>query len=212
MIRVALGIPTINRSDLLLEALQTYDSNWTDRHIYIVDNGKQEIPTKNPWVEIHRPLVNLGVGSSWNWIMKKAFGNGYTHVALLNDDIVWKKSIGQIENYIKENEAGLYVSGGTWCCFIVSYDTFTKVGGFDEAFFPAYFEDNDYCYRCRLLGIERSTSPFFSPEIYRNSMTIEKDGNLNQNFDTNKQKFILKWGGEPGKEKFKTPFNIGYER
>jgi GT2 family glycosyltransferase len=211
MIRVALGIPTINRSDLLLEALQTYDSNWTDRHIYIVDNGKQEIPTKNPWVEIHRPLVNLGVGASWNWIMKKAFENGYSHVALLNDDIVWKKSIGQIENFIKEKGAGLYVSGGTWCCFIISYDTFTRVGGFDEAFFPAYFEDNDYCYRCRLFGIQRVTDSFFSPEIYRNSMTIEKDGNLNKNFDINKQKFILKWGGEPGKEKFKTPFNIRYE-
>lgn len=209
MIRVALGIPTINRSDLLMEALGTYNSSWRGRHIYIVDNGNQEIRNTNPWVEIYRPPANLGVSGSWNWMMKKAFEAGYTHVALLNDDIIWKKDIKSIENFVKENPAGLYVSGGTWCCFIVSYETFTKVGGFDEGFFPAYFEDNDYCYRCRLAEIPRVTDGFFSPEVYRNSMTIEKDGSLNQNFDTNKKKFIVKWGGEPGHEKYRTPYGFG---
>jgi hypothetical protein len=82
-----------------------------------------------------------------------------------------------------------------------------KVGGFDEGFYPAYFEDNDFCYRCRLAEIPRVTDHFFSPEVYRNSMTIDKDGSLNTNFDTNKEKFAIKWGGEPGKEKFKVPYD-----
>jgi GT2 family glycosyltransferase len=172
-----------------------------------VDNGNQEIDDSNPWVHIHRPFKNLGVSASWNWCLKKAFENGYTHIAILNDDIVWEKTIDQIEQFIKDNPAGLYVSGGTWCCFILSYEAFMKVGGFDEGFYPAYFEDNDFCYRCRLAEIPRVTDPFFSPEVYRNSMTIDKDGSLNTNFDTNKEKFAVKWGGEPGKEKFKVPYD-----
>jgi GT2 family glycosyltransferase len=207
MIRVALGIPTINRSDLLLEALETYDKTWIDRHIYIVDNGDQDIPSKNPWVKIHRPAANMGVSASWNWIMKKAFSDGYTHVALLNDDIVWKKEISEIEKFIHLNPAGLYNFGGTWCCFILSYQTFLTVGGFDEDFFPAYFEDNDYCYRCRLASIPRKIDNFFSPEIYRNSMTIEKNPALNQNFSKNEKFFCDKWGGLPGEEKYLFPFN-----
>ena len=207
MIRVALGIPTINRSDLLQEALKTYIQTWHKRHILIVDNGNQNITSQSDWVQIHDPKVNLGVSSSWNWIMKRAFEMGYTHIAILNDDIVWKKTISEIETFIKDNPAGLYTFGGTWCCFIVSYDTFLKVGGFDEGFFPAYFEDNDYCYRCRLGGIERVVDDFFSPEVYRNSMTIEKNKDLNKNFDVNKAKFTLKWGGEPGKEQYKIPFD-----
>jgi GT2 family glycosyltransferase len=207
MIKVALGIPTINRADLLNEALDKYRWTWSKRHIYIVDNGNQEIDDSNPWVHIHRPFKNLGVSASWNWCLKKAFENGYTHIAILNDDIVWEKTIDQIEQFIKDNPAGLYVSGGTWCCFILSYEAFMKVGGFDEGFYPAYFEDNDFCYRCRLAEIPRVTDPFFSPEVYRNSMTIDKDGSLNTNFDTNKEKFAVKWGGEPGKEKFKVPYD-----
>jgi GT2 family glycosyltransferase len=207
MIKVALGIPTINRADLLNEALDKYRWTWSKRHIYIVDNGNQEIDDSNPWVHIHRSFKNLGVSASWNWCLKKAFENGYTHIAILNDDIVWEKTIDQIEQFIKDNPAGLYVSGGTWCCFILSYEAFMKVGGFDEGFYPAYFEDNDFCYRCRLAEIPRVTDPFFSPEVYRNSMTIDKDGSLNTNFDTNKEKFAVKWGGEPGKEKFKVPYD-----
>jgi GT2 family glycosyltransferase len=207
MVRVSLGIPTINRADLLVEALETYETSWEKRHIYIVDNGNQEIPTRSPWVKIHRPGINLGVSASWNWILKQAFSIGYTHVALLNDDIIWKRGIREIEKFIQENPAGLYVSGGTWCCFIVAYETFQSVGGFDEGFFPAYFEDNDYCYRCRINSVPRVTDPFFSPEVYRNSMTIDKDGSLNQNFDTNKQKFVIKWGGQPGQEKYTVPYD-----
>jgi GT2 family glycosyltransferase len=207
MIKVALGIPTINRADLLNEALDKYRWTWSKRHIYIVDNGNQEIDDSNPWVHIHRSFKNLGVSASWNWCLKKAFENGYTHIAILNDDIVWEKTIDQIEQFIKDNPAGLYVSGGTWCCFILSYEAFMKVGGFDEGFYPAYFEDNDFCYRCRLAEIPRVTDPFFSPEVYRNSMTIDKDGSLNTNFDINKEKFAVKWGGEPGKEKFKVPYD-----
>jgi hypothetical protein len=44
-VTVALGIPTINRNDLLQEALEVYKETWYGRHVFIVDNGNQEIKT-----------------------------------------------------------------------------------------------------------------------------------------------------------------------
>jgi len=34
---------------------------------------------------------NLGVSASWNLIMELLRNRGYTHVAILNDDVVWKR-------------------------------------------------------------------------------------------------------------------------
>jgi hypothetical protein len=40
---VALGIPTINQADYLNQALEVYKDTFYGRHIYIIDNGRQNI-------------------------------------------------------------------------------------------------------------------------------------------------------------------------
>jgi outer membrane protein assembly factor BamE (lipoprotein component of BamABCDE complex) len=40
-------------------------------------------------------------------------------------------------------------------------------------------------------------------------MTIARDPALNQNFDKNRHYYIYKWGAEPNKELYETPFNQG---
>jgi hypothetical protein len=59
----------------------------------------------------------------------------------------------------------------------------------------------------RLEGLKRDMSPFFNPEVFRNSQTIAKDPSLNTNFDRNRNLFIEKWGGSPGQETYKSPYN-----
>jgi GT2 family glycosyltransferase len=81
-----------------------------------------------------------------------------------------------------------------------------QIGNFDENFQRCYFEDNDYQYRMKLAGIPVIYEPSLNPEIYRNSQTILKDPLLS-NFIDNRNYFIQKWGGDPEKETFKTPFN-----
>jgi hypothetical protein len=78
---------------------------------------------------------------------------------------------------------------------------------FDNNIFPAYFEDNDYCYRMRLAGLKRINSEFFNPEVFRNSQTIARDKSLNKNFDRNRERYKEKWGGYPLEETFTTPYN-----
>lgn len=207
MAMIALGIPTINRADLLQEALDVYKETWYGRHVYIVDNGHQQITTTASNQKVLTMPHNLGVSGSWNLLCQTLFAKGYTHVALLNDDIIWRKTADEIEEYIDANPNDFYLGLGTWCLFVIPLTTWEKVGKFDEQFFPAYFEDNDYCLRMRNEGLKRDMSPFFNPEVFRNSQTIAKDPTLNGNFDRNRQLFMDKWGGSPGNETYKTPYN-----
>jgi GT2 family glycosyltransferase len=100
---LALVIPTINRADLLDEALRLYAHTWRGRHQFILDNGNQDIKTYSSWQTIIKSPKNLGVPKSWNVLMRACITKGYTHVAILNDDIVWKRNADDIEEYIKLN-------------------------------------------------------------------------------------------------------------
>lgn len=202
-LKVALAIPTINRADLLNNALETYINNW-DR-IYILDNGNQNIMI-HPKVKVLKMHENLGVSGSWNKLASMCYNLGYTHVALCNDDVEWYKTQKETEEYISNNPTDFYVGTGTWCNFILPKSTFKTVGPFDTQFYPAYFEDNDYCYRMRLAELNRINDEFFNPELFRNSQTIARDNTLNQNFDKNKELFRNKWGGYPQHEIYKTPY------
>lgn len=202
-VKIALCIPTINRADLLNNALEKYVNNW-DR-IYIQDNGNQSI-TIHPKVKVMRSQSNLGVSGSWNNLANTCFKLGYTHVVLCNDDVEWYKVQKQVQEYVLNNPTDFYVGTGTWCNFILPKSTFETIGGFDEQFFPAYFEDNDYCYRMRLAGLNRINDKFFDPELFRNSQTIARDKDLNKNFDRNKELFKIKWGGYPQHETYTTPY------
>lgn len=204
-----IGIPTINRADLLNEALVKYAKDFPSVHIIIVDNGNQNIWMGADNIFVFNFGVNYGVAKSWNWLMRKGFAEGYENALILNDDVYLGKNEAQISTYIDEfPQHGFFVGlGVNWSAFIVRQFTFDVVGHFDEQFYPAYFEDNDFCYRMQLAGVTREQSTFLNPEIYRNSMSIQKDSSLNTNFEKNRQYYIAKWGGAPTKETFKTPFN-----
>jgi GT2 family glycosyltransferase len=49
-----------------------------------------------------------------------------------------------------------YVTGAA---FAIRRETWQAVGRFDESFFPAYYEECDYCYRARRIGIETGYVP-----------------------------------------------------
>lgn len=206
--KLIVGIPTINRADLLNEALTKYFEDFIESEIVIVDNGGQDILTRDKKFFIYRPLENLGVSGSWNMIMDYADKVNATHVLMLNDDIYLGKTEEQVLRMIGLfNSIGFFNSLMNWSSFILPVATYKKVGKFDENFFPAYFEDNDYCYRLRLNSIERHNTDYLNPVIYRNSQTIAKDPSLNTKFMQNRQYYASKWGGLPNEETFLKPFN-----
>jgi GT2 family glycosyltransferase len=206
---LALVIPTINRADLLDEALRLYAHTWRGRHQFILDNGNQDIQTYSSWQTIIKSPKNLGVPKSWNVLMRACKTKGYTHVAILNDDIVWKRNADEIEDYIKLNPYDFYQGLGTWCCFVLPMATYQEVGEFDEGYARSYFEDNDMNIRMLRANKKIKADIFFNPEVYRNSQTIAKDPSLNSYFGANQQRYIDKWGGMPNNETYQLPWNGG---
>jgi GT2 family glycosyltransferase len=205
--KLIIGIPTINRADLLNEALANYFEDFKNTEIVICDNGKQEIITRERNFVIYRPENNLGVSGSWNMIMDYAEKVKATHVLMLNDDIYLGKSEEEINAIIRLWKPEFLCTELNWCSFILSVDAYLKVGKFDENFFPAYFEDNDYFRRMLLSDVPMVFNGMLNPAIYRNSMTIQKTPELNNGFEKNRQYYISKWGGQPTQETFGTPFN-----
>jgi GT2 family glycosyltransferase len=206
--KLLIGIPTINRADLLNEALAQYFEDFASTEIVICDNGKQDIITREKMFVIYRPPQNLGVAGSWNMIMDYADRLGFTHVLMLNDDIMLGRTGYEIKLLIEQNlEVPFINSYQNWCSFILRVDAWKQVGGFDTEFFPAYFEDNSFCYKMRLQNMERVTTFVLNPLVYRNSMTIAKEPTLNNNFMRNRQEYINMWGGLPNEEKYTTKYN-----
>lgn len=205
----AIGIPTLNRFDLLKPSLLMTLVDFPTTKILVLDNGNQDIKSKmisHPNLTILERQTNLGVAGSWNLLCSEIFWE-HENALILNDDIYLGKKDFEIHDLITSKKSDFYVSVQDWCAFIMPKKTFTKVGAFDTKFFPAYYEDNDYHYRMKMLNMSYLPTPVLNPFLYQSSKTIEKEPSLRDFIQKNKEYYAQKWGGLPNKEKFKKPFN-----
>ena len=227
--KIGIGIPTYNRYDLLEPSLKKYSTDFPNTQIFIVDNGHQNIFDRSmnirqlwnaekiakgeltdvAWagITLIENQENVGVGASWNQLCSHIFSKGCDYAVILNDDIYLGKNETEILEFIQKKKVGFMRATPDWCVFIISKDIYEKVGKFDECFFPAYYEDKSYEYRMKLKNIPVLTNPNLNPIIYRSSQSIEKDYSILTASKKNKKLFIEMWGGEPGKEKYKTRYN-----
>jgi len=204
-----IGIPTLNRYDLLLPALHFYALNdFPNTDIHIIDNGNQSIENKyGNRVKIYETKdQNLSVAGSWNRLCQYIFAKS-EYALILNDDVYLGRKEFEIEMLLNQHYADLYLSMCEWSVFIIPKKTYIKIGMFDEDFSPAYYEDNDYMYRLKINGKRPFKIPFLNPIVYKNSATIEKEPSILAYSKANKSRYIAKWGGEPDKENYNKPFN-----
>lgn len=219
MSRIGVILPVLNGFQDALEALSRVK---TKKNIWTPYIGKQ-------WEK------NEAISKVWNVQAIKAFQDGCDYCLIINDDSwLYPYTLDMLVDYVKEtnllllsgtnsheeavrertdtgNPAGLDFS-----CFLISPETFRKIGYFDENFYPAYFEDNDYHYRIKLLGLEAyglADALFYHKEngsgtIHR--MSLEQKEEQSKNFERCREYFIQKWGGIPDSEGlFTTPYNEG---
>ncbi len=207
-IRFVVAIPTLNRADLLNQALANYFIDFKETLIVMFDNGNTEMLGREHNFKILRSETNLGVAKSWNLLMEIAEKQKATHVLMLNDDVYLGKTETQIQSVLQIWKNMDFVNSyQQWSSYILTVQAWKEFGKFDENIFPAYFEDNDAHYRMKLLDMNMVYTEKLNPVIFRNSMTIEKDASLNEDFLKNRSYYIKKWGGAPNKEKFLVPFN-----
>ena len=217
-VKLGIVIPTLNRADLLSEALEGLrDQTEHFEEVFIIDNGQQDIRTTLPKTTIFVPGRNYGVAHSWNTGISRFFENGgnVTHVLALNDDIVLGKTqLRDIRIFLAENQESWFFTGNffwsIWCLSKTGAYEIKKRWGtyFNAQYWPAYNEDNEF-HRCiKVMGMNHKylgCLPIMTPEVCRNSMTAKADPRINH--ERSEAHYIRRWGGKPEHETFTEPFN-----
>jgi GT2 family glycosyltransferase len=228
MSKVAVVVPTLTNKAGGYEALQSircaFDIWWQP---IIVDNWRENRVLSNAWNKGIEEGFLLGADyalvinddvlfSPWTLTgLVRAFQSNLTPP---NVGMVTAVNLrGQMENptdifniEIPSYETHEFGLNPDFSCFMLDKKTYEKVGTFDENFNPAYFEDNDYHYRMQLLDIQ-AISTQWAPFYHYGSQTQNNDPNHpvvpSDAFIRNRWYYQNKWGGEPGQEVFKRPYN-----
>jgi GT2 family glycosyltransferase len=180
----ALIVPVLNGHNLLDQMLSSID--YPIENVIVVDNGKDaywEYSFKNPHIQNLHHLqmpTNLGVSASWNLGIKCLPFADYW--LIVNHDIEFNP--GSLNTFaLNSNNKTLLLSNGSprWCAFSIGSKIIETIGLFDEAIYPAYFEDNEYEWRCGQKKIEPTLSDISIQ--HKNSSSI-KNGYEQKNVKT----------------------------
>lgn len=204
---MTLGVPVLNRPDLLEACLRSID---IPVRLVIIDNGGVTDEIQLPddaWVV--QPPSNLGVAASWNFIIRTAPADPYWLIA--NADVEFGP--GDLARLCAEMEKGgpRWVGiNNDWRLMGLTSETVEQVGFFDENLHPIYFEDCDYEYRCALAGV-----PWYSIDgatTHVGSAAIKSEERYARanarTYEANRRYYLAKWGGpHRGGERFRLPFN-----
>lgn len=169
-------VPILGGEARLRRMLESIDCG-IDRLI-VIDNGARvrDLPQVATEQYVIYSPENLGVAASWNLGIKMTPSAPWWLIA--NYDLVWPEhSLARMAAAARQD--ALVLSAGTppWCAFALGDKVVESVGLFDEAFYPAYFEDNDYERRVQAAGM-----PIVRSDVYvqhANSSTLAEHANRN---------------------------------
>jgi len=213
---IFIGIPVLNRLDLLRKCLDRID---LPAHVLIVNNNAHDegfnermlYAAGRRGLDLRNQERNLGVAASWNFIIREGMRMGHELIFIgSNDTLLRPGALESVVAYHKtDNEVSWHING--WNFFAIHARAVERVGWFDENFYPAYKEDQDYNYRCdHLAGAKRVAGPCFGRAEHLGSQTIRSNPDylaLNDRTSRwNRDFYIRKWGGDAGCEQFTTPF------
>lgn len=221
--KIVLGVPTLNRYDLLPKLLASAEAGTRKPDGYvIVDNGGKlraedlscgttVFDPNSCRIAILQQIHNIGVGPAWNLMARRELTSDDVRLLICGDDVVLHEdTIAGLERVMEETDAD-FVSAlcqHNFSCFMMRARLFEKIGYFDENFCPAYFEDNDFSYRMRLANICTATAGSFEHvgSATLKAFTPEQTEEHHGSFRALQTYYIRKWGGEPGKEAHIFPF------
>ena len=202
-----LGIPVINRPDLLAACLNSID---LDVRLVVIDNsGTGELGDVaaeiRPDATIVEPAANLGYTASVNHIIRSFPHEPYWVIA--NADVVFAP--GDLQRLL--DEPGGWVGICDWRVFRLDAATVERVGFWDDAGFFTYCSDADYERRCDLAGIDRHFIEGATSHVGSVAIKEGRYGAHNRHsYPAEVAYHVAKWGvsvrGEGG---YSTPFNEG---
>jgi GT2 family glycosyltransferase len=145
-------VPVLNRYDLLQRMLDSVDV--PVEHLLVIDNGTGAELTFNDnfrKVTVLDLPANQGVSGSWN-LGIKSFPYAHRWFIVSNDVVFGSGALEQLSQ-ARRDEITLTARFPHWHTFVLGDEAVSQLGLFDESFFPAYFEDNDYTRRAEFVGV-----------------------------------------------------------
>jgi len=175
-------VPTLNGHKRLAYMIESIDYHVND--LLIIDNGHSDRGAYDLMCIYHNPMIhkthtislpsNLGVAASWNLGIKLFPWSEYW--CIVNDDVIFEPgALELLELASSSHRIALASSPQPWSAFTIGESVVEQVGLFDEAFYPAYFEDTDYTRRAAsILGADVFVHS--AAQInHKNSSTIGSD-------------------------------------
>lgn len=173
--------------------------------------------------------INRGVAASWNIGIDKVLEQNRDWLIICSESVTFgprggREFIEALDYYKNEDiiEAG---NGLGWHLIAFNARTLRDVGYFDEMFYPAYYEDNDYSHRYQLIrevgvgypgGRDEYAKDFPGKPLWPK---VDVDANLEGtaqgiikteikiDFVDLENKYKQKWGGVSPNEKYSLPYN-----
>ncbi len=218
MSRLVLAAPCYRRYDLLAKMLESAErgSRKPDGY-FVIDNGCKmheqlasgAISVPDSTVVASTGRAN-GVAGAWNMAFAQ---NPDATILITNDDVEFHPGTIEALERAADGEGDFFFPshspGAMFCVFLLRRGAYDRIGPFDERFYPAYFEDNDYHRRMKLLGIREVLVDGASYD-HVGSATLKsfdkhEQGKHNEEFKANQRRYKEKWGGYPGHETLEVP-------
>ncbi len=187
-----LGFATLSRFDLAQRLLDSID--YPVEHLVIVDNSGTKVfepkltkHVRNLW--LLRVPHGLGANGAWNLIIKSTPHAKYWVIP--NDDSWFEPgALETIANNVDTTAFNFVRVEPKWSCVIPTEGSVMKAGLLDEVFHPVYYDDDDYEWRMRELGVKFNTidaavhhdnsSTLRSGFSERNSITFDRNHSVFQ--------------------------------
>ena len=153
---------------------------------------------------------NLGFAGSVNTIIRQNIDKPYWIIS--NFDLYlepgeWHKISDKVSDF--KYGANFGAGPDQYGLFMLTALAVKSIGLFDENFYPAYFDDNDYRYRSKLAGCTLDPMPVRYKHETSSTINDSKfyKRKNSETFQKLAEYYISKWGGVPGREDYKSPFN-----
>ena len=175
-----LGFATLSRFDMAQRLLDSID--YPVEHLVIVDNsGKKQFEpkinehVKNLWL-LQMPF-GLGANGAWNLIIKSTPHAPYWVIP--NDDAWFEPgALQKIAEQVNTEAFNFLDINPKWSCVIPGEGAVRKAGLWDEAFHPIYFDDDEYEWRMKKLGVEFHT---INARVHHDNSSTLKSGYSDRN-------------------------------
>lgn len=154
-----LGFATLTRFDMAQRLIDSID--YPVQHLVIVDNSgtKAFQPTLSKHIEnlwLIQVPHGLGANGAWNLIIKSTPHAPYWVIP--NDDAYFEPGALQTIAEQVDTEAFNFLAiNPKWSCVVPGEGAIMKAGLWDEAFHPIYFDDDEYEWRMKQLGVKFNT-------------------------------------------------------